>query len=653
VQEKTIVLPEMRAGQISANVRNFLFGLLFAGALGAYAFAVYQAAWLCDDAYITFRVIDNLWHGYGLRWNVAERVQPYTHPLWLWVLALPLGITREFFLTPMLFSMGVALAAALFTLLRFARSLGGVILAGLLFVSSRAFAEYSTSGLENPLAYLLFVLFCAVALRRENEPSSVMRQTASVQSAVRGPLFRLTFLSTLLILTRADYALVCFPFLVYEAWYGVRRIGFRGTAAALVLGFLPMVLWEVFSVVYYGFPFPNTAYAKLGAGIPVGEMAYQGLLYYLHSLQHDPVTLPVIALGLIAGLSGNRRHLLLAVGLAFYLVYIVRIGGDFMTGRYFAVPYAVSLYLLLDQAWARRFIAALPIGLLALGGSFLCPGAPLAGTTYYDTTTFTSTNGIMNERGFYYTSASLKHWSRGKAMPTHSLAERGRKHRLEGTKVAVHGSVGFTGFFSGPEVRIIDYYGLTDALLARLPSVFEAQWRIGHFTRVVPERYEETVREGVNRLADPDLARYYDALVRITQGPLWSAERWRAILTMNLGGYDALIHRDAYRFPRLTRVGLEELPQRPLAHVYEVRLPERSHVERVSLWAQTGEGLCLLFMDGEEILGRRDVPSTQSRAFIEVRVPLCAQRMGFTALRLAPVKPNRAPVVSRVLLAAP
>ncbi len=215
------MLPEMRAGQISANVRNFLFGLLFAGALGAYAFAVYQAAWLCDDAYITFRVIDNLWHGYGLRWNVAERVQPYTHPLWLWVLALPLGITREFFLTPMFFSMGVALAAALFALLRFARSLGGVILAGLLFVSSRAFVEYSTSGLENPLAYLLFALFCAVALRRENEPSSVMRQTASVQSAVRGPLFRLTFLSTLLMLTRADYALVCFPFLVYEAWYGV------------------------------------------------------------------------------------------------------------------------------------------------------------------------------------------------------------------------------------------------------------------------------------------------------------------------------------------------------------------------------------------------------------------------------------------------
>ena len=32
-------------------------------------------AWVCDDAYITFRTIDNFLHGHGLRWNVAERVQ--------------------------------------------------------------------------------------------------------------------------------------------------------------------------------------------------------------------------------------------------------------------------------------------------------------------------------------------------------------------------------------------------------------------------------------------------------------------------------------------------------------------------------------------------------------------------------------------------
>src|SRR6187402_2076752 len=44
---------------------------------------VLRYAWVAEDAYITFRVVDNFTHGYGLRWNVAERVQVYTHPLWL------------------------------------------------------------------------------------------------------------------------------------------------------------------------------------------------------------------------------------------------------------------------------------------------------------------------------------------------------------------------------------------------------------------------------------------------------------------------------------------------------------------------------------------------------------------------------------------
>jgi hypothetical protein len=51
-----------------------------------------------DDAYFTFRTIDNFVHGYGLRWNIAERVQAYTHPLWLLLLTPFYWITGEPFL---------------------------------------------------------------------------------------------------------------------------------------------------------------------------------------------------------------------------------------------------------------------------------------------------------------------------------------------------------------------------------------------------------------------------------------------------------------------------------------------------------------------------------------------------------------------------
>ena len=37
--------------------------------------------WIGDDAFITLRVVDNWVNGYGLTWNISERVQAFTHPL--------------------------------------------------------------------------------------------------------------------------------------------------------------------------------------------------------------------------------------------------------------------------------------------------------------------------------------------------------------------------------------------------------------------------------------------------------------------------------------------------------------------------------------------------------------------------------------------
>ena len=52
-----------------------------------YLVLVVSNAWLSDDAYITFRTVDNVVNGYGLTWNVVERVQAYTHPLWMLLLS--------------------------------------------------------------------------------------------------------------------------------------------------------------------------------------------------------------------------------------------------------------------------------------------------------------------------------------------------------------------------------------------------------------------------------------------------------------------------------------------------------------------------------------------------------------------------------------
>src|SRR5258708_38848078 len=48
---------------------------------------IVKDAWLSDDSYITFRTVDNFVNGYGPVWNVGERVQSYTHPLWMLLLS--------------------------------------------------------------------------------------------------------------------------------------------------------------------------------------------------------------------------------------------------------------------------------------------------------------------------------------------------------------------------------------------------------------------------------------------------------------------------------------------------------------------------------------------------------------------------------------
>src|SRR5262245_50021958 len=105
-------------------------------ALAAYAFVLLRTAWLCDDAYITFRTVDNFVNGYGLRWNVAERVQAFTHPLWMLVLSPLYALTREMYFTPLVLSLAVSLAAALLLGLRVASTRGAAFLAVCILIGS-------------------------------------------------------------------------------------------------------------------------------------------------------------------------------------------------------------------------------------------------------------------------------------------------------------------------------------------------------------------------------------------------------------------------------------------------------------------------------------------------------------------------------------
>jgi arabinofuranosyltransferase len=502
--------------------------LVISLALIGFGVVVLRSAWVSDDAYITFRTVDNFIHGYGLTWNVAERVQVYTHPLWMFLLSGVVFFTREVFFSGQVLSILISLATVALVAIRGSRSLPAALLGVITLTLSKAFVDYSTSGLENPLTHLIFATFLLIFLSAELTPRTI---------------FFLSLMAALGITNRMDTALLFAPVLTY-ALFEVRSPRALGAAVA---GMAPFVLWELFSLFYYGFPFPNTAYAKLHSGLADRTTLLQQGVYYLgNSLRWDPLTLVTILLGIGSVIVARAwRNLPVAIGVALYIFYIVWIGGDFMSGRFLAAPILASVVLLVHtQRTERSFVAMGLVGLvLALG--LLSPRCPVFVGTAREPAEWVDPNRITDERLNYYQNTGLLLALQGADLPDHDWALEGRAAREAGPAVVQKGSVGFFGYFAGPEVHVVDLLALGDPLLARLPPA-DPRSGLGHLGRLVPEGYVESLEAGDNRLADEDLARYYDKLSLLTRGDLFAPGRLAEIWRFNRGDYD--VHRDDYAY---------------------------------------------------------------------------------------------------------
>ena len=107
-----------------------------------FAVVLIRTAWLGDDAQISFRTILNFTHGFGLTFNIAERVQTYTHPLWLFLLTAAYLIVGNIYYAAFLLSIATSLLVFTLVVRGAATPFQACLSAGLL-VFSRAFVDYS------------------------------------------------------------------------------------------------------------------------------------------------------------------------------------------------------------------------------------------------------------------------------------------------------------------------------------------------------------------------------------------------------------------------------------------------------------------------------------------------------------------------------
>ncbi len=482
-------------------------------------------AWIGDDAFITLRVIDNFVNGYGLRYNVIERVQVFTHPLWLLLLTPFYALTREPMVTTMLVSVALSLCALWLLAARIARDVEYGCLLVLAAVASRAICSFSTSGLENPLTFLLLAVLVWQLSRSER---------AWIPAAISG----------LLLLNRLDLAVLVGPVVVYLMF----RARGADRAKVILAAMVPALAWIVFSVIYYGAPFPNTAYAKLGTGFSTGMLVLRGLEYTREFVLTDPLLALIIVMGVfVAGRSRNWPTMLLGIGIVLYVAYTIMIGGDFMSGRFFASPGFLAICILaqmpVPQLFIRRRRVASLLFVGVLGYLFVTglKGQP---------TSIIASNGIADERRFYFSKNGLipviKEWVATGSEPVHPWGQKGgvilTSEALASGRPIIVVVAGMSGYYAGPSVHILDAMALTDAFLARLPATPGA--RVGHYQRMLPRGYADTSLDANPTTWLKVLRPLLNDVTLATRAPLLAKGRYAAIWRLLSGQYSWVYETD-------------------------------------------------------------------------------------------------------------
>ena len=539
-------------------------------ALLMFAYVFVNTAWVTEDAFITFRSVDQLLAGNGPVWNLGERVQVYTHPLWYGLLAVTTGLGLPSYWAALLLS-GLCLIGVLALLFHLARRLersaskgnaseapgrprtASLLLALLFLLSlSRSFIDYSSSGLENPLLHLLLLAYLAVYLSDQPLPKRFALTT---------------FIYGLLFLTRPDGIILLTPasVLLWGQMLKQRQPWLRSTLLALS----PAIAWELFSLIYYGSPVPNTALAKLNMDYPAALLHRNAWAYFHRSAQFDPLALPLIVMALVAGLlQGLRRSngLLraLTLGLVLQLGYIIHVGADYMLGRFLSAPLLLAVVVLLLGAPAtttppaRRLWRWLGLGSTAL----LLLWQPF---NYRPSWNFYSPETIRlhdneerrffnDERGAYYRNLGLLRVLfayQGKFGPEISKYISGGQSAAGQYHLSCF--VGMYVWGMSLDKQVIDPLALTEPFLARLPARDDA--RVGHYERALPPGFLLSRRDGVNRLKEPYLAALYEDVWLATRSPeLFSGARLAALWRLNTGHY-----RDLGRYFDRNDVNLREL----------------------------------------------------------------------------------------------
>ena len=456
------------------GIKSWVQKLIWAVVILAGLYGLYQAislAWVGDDAFISFRYAKNLIDGNGLVFNIGERVEGYTNFLWTIMIAGAMLIGFE----PILFTQVVGIVSYIFIFLvliflsvklsdQLETKIFVLPIAAIAIMLQYDFQVWATSGLETTWVTALITSAFAILILAES------KKTFLVAGAVL----------ILAVLSRPDamiFYIMALPYILLQS---------KKPGPNLIYYIIPLVIiylpyWIVrFS--YYGYPFPNTYYAK-SAYLSWYSQGFIYLWTYIKTYYVLILLPPAIVLTIPRLINQfkseksitEKKHRLWLLSTLFilpYIFYVVRIGGDFMHARFFILITPIC-FLILETVVFTLNIKTIQ----RLGISIIIVLSVLFRWDQFSQE-HAVISGIIDERTYYPTE---------KIEQAKIDGERIKKY-LGGLDVVFgfYGAKAMLMYYSETPLAIECHAGLTDEFIAHRPLKWRG--RIGH-EKGAPESY--------------------------------------------------------------------------------------------------------------------------------------------------------------------
>ncbi len=432
-----------------------------------------------DDAYTSFRYAKNFAEGNGLVFNTGERVEGYTNFLWVMILTLFYLLDHAHILT---------LNLTLETVSQILSIIFSVCVLVMTYVLSRTIYKLE-EGQNSFFGKALDELFnlIPVSMLSLSTPLiywaiSAMETTLFVSLTLLSILFYIKnggknnsnrwwiFTSVLNSLLRPEGVIVFALIISHKILYGIiysneqninlriRNAFNRILAKEILLFSFPLFIYLSFRLIYYGYPLPNTFYAKTDFSF---EFILRGIKYFLdfasaYLLYGFVLCLPLI---LLLDKKNIRKHSFLLWFVFSWTILMILIGGDVLPIHRFFLPVMPLIFILFVRAIPYSFDLIIPRKKWI---SKLISLTAAAVVIIISTKNYSKQKIQMMEK-YSYESGLVK------KMKIYAgwIENRNESKSMSKIKVAMS-TIGSFSYFSN--ARVIDIVGLTDEYISHHPK---------------------------------------------------------------------------------------------------------------------------------------------------------------------------------------